>query len=81
MSRPLLALCLCLFAASAFAGETGVTDDDAAATKPGKTTTVVATTQDGGDAPVTHPVAAAPAHVSTGHPSRRWHSLLPGMIR
>ena len=77
MSRPLVALCLSLFAASAFAGEPAVPDDDAVATKPGKSTQVTATPD--ADAPVAHPVAT-PARTTARHP-RRWHSLLPGMIR
>jgi hypothetical protein len=77
MSRPLLALCLSLFAASALAIEPAAPDDDAVATKPGKSTEVTATPDP--DAPVTHPVAT-PARTATRHP-RRWHSLLPGMIR
>lgn len=77
MSRPLLALCLCLFAASAFA-KPETTEDDGPATKPGKTTAV--TTTPDPDAPATHP-ATAPVRTPAAHPSRRWHSLLPGMIR
>jgi len=77
MSRPLLALCLFLFAASALAIEPAAPDDDAVATKPGKSTEV--TTTPDPDAPVTHPVAT-PARTATRHPPR-WHSLLPGMIR
>ena len=77
MSRPLLALCLSLFAASALAIEPAAPDDDAVVTKPGKTTEV--TTTPDADAPVSHPVAT-PARTTTRHP-RRWHSLLPGMIR
>jgi hypothetical protein len=79
MSRLLFAVCLSLFAAAAFAGETPATDDDAAAAKSGKST--AATTTPDADAPVTHPASTAPARVASAHPSRRWHSLLPGMIR
>jgi hypothetical protein len=78
MSRALLALCLALFAAPAFAGEPASTDDDTTAAKPGKITAAAALNDN--DAPTTHP-ATAPVRSPAGHPSRRWHSLLPGMIR
>ena len=79
MSRSLLALSLYVFTAAAFADTTVATDDPADGnTKPGKTTTVVATPD--GDATVTsHPVVA-PAR-STPRATPRWHSFLPGMIR
>ena len=78
MSRPLLALCLSLFAASALAIEPAAPDDDAVAGKPGKSTQATATPE-AADAPVTHPVTA-PVRAPARQP-RRWHSLLPGMIR
>ena len=78
MSRLLLAFCLLLVAAPAFAGDPAATDDDASAAKPGKATAVAAITD--ADAPTTHP-ATAPVRSPAAHPSRRWHSLLPGMIR
>jgi hypothetical protein len=79
MSRPLLALCLYAFAAIAIAG-TPVGQDEAGG-KPAKPATATASSAESDAAPAATP---APAPSRAGSPSRsakRWHSMLPGMIR
>ena len=81
MSRPLLALCLYAFAAMALAGTPAA--PDGASGKPAKPTAPAPATVAEPDA--TPATAAAPAPARTGSGTRssakRWHSMLPGMIR
>jgi hypothetical protein len=79
MSRSLLALSLYAFAAIALAGPPPASDDTG---KPAKPAAPTATVSDSDSAPAAAPVQAPNR---TGSPSRssakRWHSMLPGMIR
>ena len=80
MPRFLLALCLYAVAAAALAGPPAGSDDTAGKpAKPAASTTATAD-QDGAAAS-----APAPTPSRTGTTTRasakRWHSLLPGMIR
>jgi hypothetical protein len=78
MSRPLLALCLYAFAAMALAG-TPVAPDGANG-KPVKPA-APATTPAEPDATPTSSPAPAPARSGSRSSAKRWHSMLPGMIR
>lgn len=81
MYRSLSFLCLLLFAYAALAGVAvaGSETTDGSG-KSGKTT--VATPQDtDGSSPVATPAPPARAVAPHGGTVRRWHSLLPGMIR
>ena len=79
MPRFLLALCLYAVAAVALAGTPAGADDPA-----GKPAKPVATTATGDqDSPAASTPAPTPSRSgATTRPSaKRWHSLLPGMIR
>lgn len=77
MPRFLLALSLYAVAAVALAGPPASTDD--ATGKPAKPAATSATT-DQDSAPASTP-APAPSRSAAKPAAKRWHSLLPGMIR
>jgi hypothetical protein len=80
MSRPLLALCLYAFAAMALAG-TPVASDDASG-KPAKPAAAPAAATGESDSTPAATPAPAPSRAGSSRPSaKRWHSMLPGMIR
>ena len=79
MSRPLLALCLYAFAAMALAGTPGATDDNTG--KPAKPAAPAAATSES-DGTASATPAPAPSRAGSARSSaKRWHSMLPGMIR
>ncbi len=81
MKRLSLAACLFLFASAALAGTPAAGDDAAAGSgKPGKATAVTAT-QDNDVTATGNPTATPARSAAPRTVSRRWHSLLPGMIR
>ena len=81
MSRSLLALSLYAFAAIAMAGTPGTSDE--ASGKPAKpAATTAAAESDATPATTTAPAAVPSRTGSTLRTSaKRWHSMLPGMIR
>jgi len=78
MPRHLLALCLYAFAAAALAGTPAGNDDTAG--KPAKPAAAATTAGDSDGQPVTTP-APAPSRNAARASAKRWHSMLPGMIR
>lgn len=82
MSRPLLALCLLLFAHSALANIVVASGCDATENnvKLGKST-VVGSTQDGELTSTGQPFATRARRGTPRSALPRWHSMLPGMIR
>ena len=79
MSRPLLALSLYAFAAIAIAGPP-VTPDDATG-KPAKPAATTAAATDPDTATTAAPSATPSRTGSASRHAKRWHSMLPGMIR
>ena len=81
MSRSLLALCLYAFAAIAMAGTPGASDE--ASGKPAKPAAApVAAESDATPATTPAPATVPSRTGSTPRTSaKRWHSMLPGMIR
>lgn len=82
MSRPLLALCLLLFAHSVLANIVVASGCDATENnvKLGKST-VVGSTQDGELTSTGQPFATRARRGTPRSALPRWHSMLPGMIR
>jgi hypothetical protein len=79
MPRFLLALCLYAVAAVALAGPPAGSDDTAG--KPAKPAATTATTDQDSAAASTPAPAPSRSGATTRPSAKRWHSLLPGMIR